>query len=188
MAEAVKHGVIADAAYFERVGAERAAIERRDGAALERVIARSVEIKAEIVAGDEREAGRRAVLNFGHTIGHAVEAASRFELLHGQAVAIGMAHEARLAERMGIAEPGTARRIAGALAGFGLPLELPGSAGGGGARAGALIETMRGDKKARGGAIRFALPRRVGEMQGDDRTGWTVAATEDVVHEILNGR
>ena len=183
MAEAVKHGAIADAAYFAFLDAERASIRRRDAPTLERVVARSVEIKAAVVADDEREAGRRAVLNFGHTIGHAVESVSRFEMLHGQAVAVGMAHEARLAERLGIAEPGTAARITAALTGYGLSLELPGGAGTAGINA--LLEAMRQDKKTRGGAIRFALPRRIGEMQGNQAQGWTVAASEDVVREIL---
>jgi 3-dehydroquinate synthase len=185
MAEAVKHGAIADAAYFAFLDAERAPIRRRDAATLERVVARSVEIKAHVVAGDDREAGRRAVLNFGHTIGHAVEALSRFEMLHGEAVAVGMAHEARLAERLGIAEPGTAARIAGALAGYGLSLELPDGAAAAGNDA--LLDAMRQDKKTRAGAIRFALPRRVGEMHGDETRGWTVAASEDLVREILDG-
>jgi 3-dehydroquinate synthase len=185
MAEAVKHGAIADAAYFAFLDAERERIRRRDASTLERVVARSVEIKAQVVAGDEREAGRRAVLNFGHTIGHAVEAASRFEMLHGEAIAVGMAYEARLAERLGIAEPGTAARIAGALAGYGLPLELPGGAGGPGTDA--LLDAMRHDKKTRGGAIRFALPSRVGAMQGGEQLGWTVAASEELVRDILAG-
>jgi len=184
MAEAVKHGAIADAAYFAFLDAEREPIRRRDAPTLERVVARSVEIKAQVVAGDEREAGRRAVLNFGHTIGHAVEAVSRFEMLHGEAIAVGMAHEARLAERLGIAEPGTAARIAGTLAGYGLSLELPGGAGAAGTNA--LLDAMRQDKKARGGAIRFALPTRVGAMQGGETQGWTVAANEAVVREILD--
>src|SRR6185503_7140921 len=87
------------------------AVTSRDVGALERVVRRSVEIKAEVVAADEREAGRRAILNFGHTVAHAIEATTKFATLHGEAVAIGMAYEARLAETLGIAEPGTADRL-----------------------------------------------------------------------------
>ncbi|MGH7699222.1 MAG: 3-dehydroquinate synthase, partial [Gemmatimonadales bacterium] len=91
LAEAVKHGVIADAAYFAFLETEAPAIRARDPAALDRVVTRSVEIKAGVVEEDERETGRRAVLNFGHTVAHAIEATSKFEVLHGEAVAIGMA-------------------------------------------------------------------------------------------------
>src|SRR5213594_1643892 len=123
MAEAVKHGVIADARYFETLETEHAAVTTRDVGALERAVTRSVEIKAEVVAADEREAGRRAILNFGHTVGHAIEATSRFDVLHGEAVAIGMACEARLAEALTIAAPGTAQRVRRLLERCGLPLE-----------------------------------------------------------------
>ncbi|MBI1967620.1 MAG: 3-dehydroquinate synthase, partial [Gemmatimonadetes bacterium] len=122
MAEAVKHGVIADQAYFEFLEGEQRAILAKDLAALERVVRRSVEIKAHVVAQDEREAGVRAVLNFGHTIGHAIEATTKFAVLHGEAVAIGMAYEARLAETLEVAERGTAGRIRGLLERYGLPL------------------------------------------------------------------
>src|SRR5213594_3739534 len=96
MAEAVKHGVIADRQYFDVLEQEHAAVTTRDVGALERVVRRSVEIKAEVVAADEREAGRRAILNFGHTVAHAIEATTKFATLHGEAVAIGMAYETRL--------------------------------------------------------------------------------------------
>ncbi len=180
VAEAVKHGVIADADYFAFLERERDAIAAKDPAALERVVVRSVEIKSEIVAADEREAGRRSVLNFGHTIGHAVEATSKFAVPHGEAVAIGMACEARLAERVGVAERGTADRIVRLLEAYGLPLEAPTAV-----PADDLLAAMRGDKKARAGAIRFALPRAIGAMHGSAERGWTVAVAEDVVRPLL---
>src|SRR5437660_120849 len=89
------------------------------------IIARSVEIKAAIVARDERESGLRKVLNFGHTIGHAIEAASEFETLHGEAVAIGLVAEARLAERIGVAKTGTARVIERVCRAAGLQTTMP---------------------------------------------------------------
>src|SRR3989475_3386590 len=162
MAEAVKHGAIADAAYFAFLEREAAAVTARDPAALERVVRRSVEIKAEVVAADEREAGRRAILNFGHTVGHAIEATAKFDVLHGEAVGIGMAYEARLAEALGVAETGTARRIRGLLEGYGLPVELPDTA-----TVDGLVAAMQLDKKTRDGTVRFALPRAVGVMCGD---------------------
>jgi 3-dehydroquinate synthase len=105
MAEAIKHGVIADADYCDLLAREQPAIVARDLAALERVVVRSVEVKAEVVSADERETGRRAVLNFGHTVGHAVEATSGYALLHGEAVASGVR-----ARRRAAAPPRRARR------------------------------------------------------------------------------
>src|SRR5207249_9471688 len=125
MAEAVKHGVIADRQYFDALEQEHGAVAAREAGALERVVRRSVEIKAAVVAEDERESGRRAILNFGHTIGHAIEATSKFEVLHGEAVAIGMGYEARLGEALGITAKGTAERIVKLLEQLRLPVERP---------------------------------------------------------------
>ncbi len=180
LAEAVKHGVIADAEYFAFLERDQSAILKRDPVALERVVTRSVEIKAQVVAADEREAGLRAVLNFGHTVAHAIEATAKFTVLHGEAVAIGMAYEARLAEQLGFAAPGAAARIAKLLEQFNLPLERPAEGS-----VDDLIDAMRFDKKARGGAIRFALPEAIGAMHGDAQRGWTVAAAEEAVREVL---
>ncbi len=180
MAEAVKHGVIADAEYFAFLEREREGVTAKDPDALEHVVRRSVEIKAEVVAADQREAGRRAILNFGHTIGHAIEATARFEVLHGEAVAIGMAYESRLAEALGVADRGTAERIGGLLERYQLPLELPDTA-----TVDGLVAAMQLDKKAREGTVRFALPKAIGAMQGDGKNGWTVAAPERVVREVL---
>lgn len=182
LAEAVKHGVIADAEYFTFLERDYAAILSKNGAALERVVRRSVEIKAEVVAEDEREAGRRAILNFGHTIGHAIEAVAKYEALHGEAVAIGMAYEARLAEALGIAAAGTAERITRLLERLRLPLERPHEAG-----VDDLTKVMQSDKKARagGGEIRFALPKEIGAMHGDRKGGWTVAVEEKRIGEVL---
>jgi len=174
LAEAVKHGVIADAEYFAFLEREQSAIVAKDRSALERVVRRSVEIKADVVAQDEREAGRRAILNFGHTVGHAIEATSKYEVMHGEAVAIGMTYEARLAEDLHIATGGTASRIAKLLGALKLPLERPDET-----PVDDLIEAMRGDKKARRGAIRFALPRQIGTPHGDAKTGWTVPVEEE---------
>jgi len=182
MAEAVKHGVIADRQYFEALEREQGAVAAREAGALERVVRRSVEIKAEVVAADEREAGRRAILNFGHTVGHAIEATTKFATLHGEAVAIGMAYEARLAEALGIAEPGTAVRVRRLLERYNLPVDLPESA-----TADALVAAMQLDKKAREGTVRFALPQAIGRMHADGKS-WTVAAPEAVVRDVLAGR
>ena len=180
VAEAVKHGVIADAEYFAFLEREHAAVTDRHAESLERLVARSVEIKAGVVAADEREGGVRAALNFGHTVGHAVEAASGFALLHGEAVAIGMTYEGRIAEALGIAEPGLAKRVAAVLESYRLPVSRPGSSS-----VDQVIARMRHDKKARAGDLRFALPRTIGSMHGGMATGWTVPAPEPLVREVL---
>ena len=178
LAEAVKHGAIADAEYFGFLERDHATILKKDGPALERVVRRSVEIKAAVVAEDEREAGRRAILNFGHTMGHAIEATSKFEVLHGEAVAIGMVYEARLGEALGVTAKGTAERLVRLLEQLRLPIERPD-----GASVDQLIEMVRGDKKVRGGEIRFALPKEIGVMYQND--GWTVAVAETKIREVL---
>jgi 3-dehydroquinate synthase len=182
MAEAIKHGVIADADYCTVLERDRDAVmsKQRDAAALERLVTRSVEIKAAVVAADEREGGRRAVLNFGHTIGHAVEATNGYAMLHGEAIAIGMAIESALAERVGVAERGTGAGIVRLLERFNLPVALPAEA-----RADDLLAAMRHDKKRRGDDLYFALPRRIGEMCGDAASGWTTPISEDIVREVL---
>ena len=182
MAEAVKHGVIADADYFSFLETSHGRALARDPGVIDRLVTRSIEIKAAVVADDEREQGRRAILNFGHTVGHAVEATTQYTLLHGEAVAIGMAYEARLAEALAIAAPGTAQRIRSLLERVGLPLERPAGAG-----VEDLLVAMRLDKKARAATVRFALPQTVGTMCGDDRRGWTVPAPDDVVRQVLAG-
>jgi 3-dehydroquinate synthase len=180
LAEAVKHGVIADAEYFAFLEGEYAAIFAKHAPALERVVRRSVEIKAAVVAQDEREKGRRAILNFGHTVGHAIEATSRYEVLHGEAVAIGMVYEGRLAESLGIAAAGTAGRIQATLERLHLPVERPD-----GSQVDDLIAAMRADKKVRAGEIRLALPRAIGIAHGDDAHGWTVPVPEDTIRQVL---
>jgi 3-dehydroquinate synthase len=179
LAEAVKHGAIADAEYFSLLESESRAVQDQHAVVLERVVVRSVEIKAAVVAEDEREQGRRAILNFGHTVGHAIEATLKFEMLHGEAVAIGMICEARLAERLGVAERGTAERIARVLERYGLPLELPAAA-----RLTALLDAMEYDKKARGAQIRFALPQRIGVMH-HSAGGWTMPVEPTTVQAVL---
>jgi 3-dehydroquinate synthase len=182
-AEIVKHGVIADDVYLREVASGASEmLSAGGGFASDRMlslIVRSVEIKAEIVSRDEREEGLRKTLNFGHTIGHAVELVSGYSLLHGEAVAIGMALEGRLAEQIGVAKAGTAATIVKALQSAGLPTDLPT-----GFEAGEVIEAMKSDKKGVSGKTRFALPLRVGAMAGAE-TGWSVQVGDDQLREVL---
>jgi len=183
LAEAIKHGAIADSGYFEAVTRELPVLLASDGRSVSdsfsRVIVRSIEIKAEVVLRDERERGLRKVLNFGHTVGHALEALSGYELAHGEAVAIGMALESAMAERSGIAEAGTSERIRDSLRVAGLPVDRPAAISGE-----RIVEAMQSDKKARGGRIEFALPSRIGAMAGAE-SGWAIALADDVVREVL---
>lgn len=160
LAEVVKAAVIADAAFFRLLERNAARILARDPRLLETIVARSVRIKASVVARDERESGLRAVLNYGHTIGHALEAAGGFrKLQHGEAVSAGMEAEARLAERLGMLDPAVRARQGALLEAFGLPRHAPGLP------AAAVLANLKLDKKVRDGRVRFALPERIGKMR-----------------------
>jgi 3-dehydroquinate synthase len=178
LAEAVKHGLIADPDYFEWMEVQAVALTRRDLPALTRLIRRSVEIKAEVVGGDEREAGRRAILNAGHTVAHALEQVSNYELPHGEAVALGLVVECELAEQLGIAQSGLRRRVAQLLARLGLPERLPHRL-----EPSALLGSMSGDKKNRGGQIHFALAAELGRIHHPD--GWTTAVPDAAIRDAM---
>jgi len=160
LAEVVKHGVIADADLFRFLEREAASIVRLEPNALARIVARSVEIKAEVVRRDEREAGLRAILNLGHTVGHAVETQLDYRgIRHGEAVAIGAVAASRLGIRLCGLKPAAAERIEGLLACFGLPTRLPR-----GLAVAELLAAARRDKKAVAGRLRMVLPRRIGAV------------------------
>ena len=200
LAEAIKHGAIADGRYFDWIRRSLPALIRSDGppggvdrrndsvpeqndsSLMVDLITRSIEIKARVVERDEREGGIRRILNFGHTLGHAVEALSGYRLLHGEAISIGMALEAELAERAGIAERGTASTLRQVLSAAGLPTERPQAI-----LPGRVVEAARSDKKARGGMIELSLPSEIGRMAGEDR-GWSVRVGDALLLEVLEER
>ncbi len=154
LAEVIKHGVICDTEFFAWLEANMTALLRRDPEALAYAIRRCCEIKAEVVAEDEREAGRRALLNFGHTFGHAIEHCQGYgEWLHGEAVAAGMVMAARLS---GLPEKDI-ERLAGLIASAGLPVEPPPIA------AEDWISAMGLDKKVQGKKLRFVLLGAIGD-------------------------
>jgi 3-dehydroquinate synthase len=182
MAEVLKHGAIADASYFAEAAAALPAllsVDHGGDTKLREIITRSIEIKVGVVRSDAREVGIRRILNFGHTIGHAVEAASGYSLLHGEAVSIGMVAEAGAAEKVGIATKGTADSLRRALVAAGLPTALPP-----GLMPAVVMQAARFDKKKRQESLEFAVPRRIGEMAGAD-SGWTVRLPEKVMLEVL---
>lgn len=183
-AEAIKHGAIADDTYFHFLQ-DRAPVllaehpAERDQGGLARVIGESVRIKAGVVATDEREKGARKTLNFGHTIGHAIEHASGFALRHGEAVAVGMAVESEAAERAGIAERGTAERMRNALRRAALPTERPVTISGE-----TILNAAVTDKKSRAGAAEYAVPARIGVMAGAG-SGYAVRLPDALLLEVL---
>ena len=182
LAEAIKHGVIADAAYLDAIRADLPYLLEPDAIvpeAAERLVTRSVAIKADLVAQDERETGLREALNVGHTLGHALEQVTGYGVPHGEAVAIGMVLEARVAEAIGHARAGLADRIADACHAAGLPTALPP-----GTDAAALVAATHADKKSRGGAVRYSLPRDIGTIATDSR-GFLVAVPDADVRRIL---
>ncbi len=163
-AEVLKYGLLGDAAFFAWLEANGNKVLAREPAALEHAIATSIAMKARIVAADERETqDRRALLNLGHTFGHALEAETGFSdrLLHGEAVALGMVLAARYSARRGEISPADADRAACAIAAAGLPSQL--SALGLGCDGAALVDHMRHDKKAEGTTLPFLLLRALGE-------------------------
>jgi len=181
LAEVIKHAVIANRDEIDIVRALAPGLltGQTSADALESLIERSVRIKATVVAADEREHGVRKVLNFGHTIGHGVEAASAYALLHGEAIAIGMIAEARLAETLGLAEPGTSSEIDRAVKAVGLPSRIPPDI-----NADRVVELMQSDKKRRRGMVEFALPARIGAMSGAS-SAWGIAVQDAVTLEVI---
>lgn len=159
LAELVKYGVILDAAFFARLEHELPQIVDRTLEALVPAIARSCELKAQVVAEDEREGGLRAILNFGHTVGHALEAVTHYRTyLHGEAVSIGMVAAGAIAAELGLWSEADQRRLVAWLGAVGLPVTLPGLS------TKALIEAMGHDKKVQDGNLRFVLPLEMGRV------------------------
>lgn len=160
LAEVIKYGVILDAVFFEELDAELLdAALACEPEALARIVSRCCDLKADVVAVDETESGYRSILNFGHTVAHALEASSGFGLRHGEAVATGMVVEARLAHRKLGSPAALADRIAGLCARAGLPTEIPADLD-----RGALLRAAFHDKKVRGGTLHCALPSTLGVM------------------------
>ncbi len=162
MAEVIKYGVIRDAEFFEYLDENRAKILALDSRALEHVIRRSCEIKAEVVSRDEREDGLRAILNFGHTIGHAIETAENYSVRHGYALAIGMVLASRLAHRTGLCDASAPERVETLIRYYGLPTEL--SSLKHRPTVTELMGALQVDKKAEGGKVKFVLPKKIGEV------------------------
>jgi 3-dehydroquinate synthase len=176
LAEVIKYSVIYDAEFFHYLASQRQAILARDLKVLEEVIARCCAIKAAVVAADEREADLRRILNFGHTIGHAVEAASHFILAHGAAVGLGMVAACRLAVGKGIFPQDQAEAVRRLIADYGLPTEIPPELSP--QRVKSFLKT---DKKSVGGRPFFVLPTEIGKVVISD------AVSEELIDMVLEG-
>jgi 3-dehydroquinate synthase len=179
LAEVVKYGVILDAEFFQYLEQRTDDLNRRDPEVLIDVIQRSCQLKANVVQEDEREeTGYRAILNYGHTFAHAFEAVTEFrELLHGEAVAIGMLCASRLAEQLGRVEPEFTSRQAKLLKDLGLPTNIPSC------DPEELLTAIRRDKKMESGGLRFVLPTMMGHVELVDDVG-----AEDVFSILQGGR
>ena len=173
LAEVIKYGPISDDAFLGWIEANLDALLARDKAALAHAVRRSCEIKAWVVGQDERESGLRAILNFGHTFGHAIEAGLGYgQWLHGEAVGCGMVMAADLSARLGLIDPAYAQRLSRLIERAGLPVRGPAL---GAAR---YLELMRLDKKAEGGEIRFVV------IEAPGRAG-VRAASDEIVAEVI---
>ena len=183
LAEAIKHAVIASAADFVWLATNAGSIIRDGGPSAtlaDHLVRRNVQIKVDIVARDERETGVRKILNFGHTIGHAIETLSGFAMLHGESVAVGMVVESRIAALAGIGDPGLPDMLIEVLRQAGLPTTVPAAMS-----SDAILEATRSDKKARGGLVEYALPAKLGIMAGADQ-GFGIPVSDSLVSSALD--
>jgi len=180
LAEVVKTAAVADARFFAQLEADAVRLVRRRGPAVTRAIRRCMEIKGRIVTRDERDHGPRARLNFGHTVAHAIEAATGHRVAHGRAVALGLRIEGRLATESTGFPAADAARLGRLLDRLGLP-----AAGAPRGAPAALAAALRQDKKSRDGNVRLALPRRLGRMPAGDRL--VVVELARVVRAIAEG-
>jgi len=170
MAEVIKYGVIADRRFFDYLRDNKEDILGRGDSVME-IIKRSCEIKADVISKDERETDLRAILNFGHTVGHAIETVTDYsEFLHGEAVAIGMCVASRIAHEKGMLRGDEVSEIEDLIQMYGLPVEVPD-----GIDTSRILEAMEVDKKTRAGKLRFILPETIGRVR----------IVEDVEGEII---
>jgi 3-dehydroquinate synthetase len=156
MAEVVKHGIISEPELFELCKRGMGWVKQN----LEEIVKRAMAVKIKVIEEDPYERGIRAALNLGHTVGHAVELVSRFELRHGEAIAIGMMAEAKYSARIGLAGNGLVEAIEETLSALGLPIQIPD-----GMPREEIIRAMRVDKKKNAKEIRFALPVEIGKVE-----------------------
>jgi 3-dehydroquinate synthase len=179
LAESVKHALIADEKYFEFLENNLDVILRRQADILEKVAYQNCRIKAQVVEADPTEKNQRRMLNYGHTIGHAIESASGFELLHGEAVAIGIIAAGMIEIEMGLGDEKRLARIRKVLAALGVPVVIPANI----SKAG-IVDIIKRDKKAINKWPRFVLIDRIGAVHRMEEQ-WAVEVKQDVVEKVL---
>jgi 3-dehydroquinate synthase len=179
LVESVKHALIADEKFFEFLESNLDAILRRQADILEQVAYQNCRIKAQVVEADPTEKNQRRMLNYGHTIGHAIEWASGFELLHGEAVAIGIIAAGMIEIELGLGDSKRLERIRKVLTGLGVPVKKPANIS-----KSVLIDIIRRDKKAINKWPRFVLIDRIGSTHRREGQ-WAVEVKQDVVENVL---
>jgi 3-dehydroquinate synthase len=178
LAEAVKHGAILDPVYLADLESDIPCVMSGEVGATGRVVVRSIEIKAGVVSKDERESGLRKILNFGHTLGHAVETAADYALPHGSCVALGMVLEARVGERLGVTQEGTCDTLARMVDLLELPTELPL-----GLDPRTVLGFTHSDKKGRAGRPRYVLLSEPGKVAPSE--DWARDVPDEIVLAVL---
>ena len=175
LAEVIKSAVVWEEEFFTFLETNLEKIKSLDDRALEEAVFRSAKIKAEIVEKDEKELGLRSILNYGHTIGHAIETASDFKVGHGEAVAIGMIAAAKISNKLGILDKNELVRLEGVIERAGLPTEIPNLI------VERIIQAMKHDKKILMGKIRFILPKSIGNVFITDEV------SPSLINQVLAG-
>lgn len=179
LAECVKHAAILDAAHGAWLHANAAAIAHRDPDTLTQLVERNIQLKAAVVQDDEFESGRRATLNAGHTVAHALEIASDFTISHGEAVAIGLVTETRYAERVGRCATGTSELLVSVLRALGLPTTVPPTM-----NTDRVMRALHHDKKNRAGLVRAALLSEFGAVARDGEA-YTTAVDLPILQQVI---
>jgi 3-dehydroquinate synthase len=179
LVESVKHSLIADEKYFEFLEKNLDAILRREANILEKVAYQNCKIKAQVVEADPTEKNQRRMLNYGHTIGHAIEWGSGFELLHGEAVAIGIMAAGMIEIEMGLGDGKRLARIRKVLDGLDVPVRKPANIS-----TAALIDIIKRDKKAINKWPRFVLIDKIGAVHRREGQ-WAVEVKQDVVENVI---
>ena len=186
LAEVIKYGIIYDASFFAKIGADMPSLHRRERKPLLQMILRSCQIKAEVVAQDETEQGLRAILNFGHTVGHALESITFYRRYkHGEAISIGMVTASLIGEALGVTPPSVTQAICRTLAAAKLPIGFPTDID-----AGQVLDAAQRDKKTESGKLRFVLARSIGDayLHNDVPTAAIIEAIERHRNgDFLNG-
>ncbi len=180
LGEVVKHAILADAAYFDWLERHATQLAERDLDTLTHLVVESVRIKAEIVEHDERDRGRRAHLNLGHTVAHGLEHATAYRLRHGSAVALGLVAESAMAEELGLADTALADRVQALLERLGLATTLEDAPS-----ADMVLAAMGYDKKSSAGTLHFALPANIGTMAGGPGRWTTPVAGIPIIRRAL---